>query len=196
VSGLSVLGATVAGYVLGTFPSADLVTRAATRGTVDIRRSGSGNPGGFNAIRVVGPAWGVAVIVLDACKGAVAGLVGGAIAGDAGVYAAAAAVIAGHCWPVWARFRGGKGVAAAGGSYAVAFPPFFVLGGGLALATTLAFRRTRLTVAAVTVAWVAAAVVWAAADLPMWWGPAPDLGLVLYSALGSAVLLAKFRAPS
>src|SRR5258705_13342382 len=107
-----IVGAVV-GYVVGMFPSADLVARIATRGAVDLRASGSGNPGGLNAARVLGKKWGLLVIVLDAAKGALAGFIGLAF-GDAGAYAAGPAGIAGHCWPGWNGFRGGKGVAAAG----------------------------------------------------------------------------------
>src|SRR2546421_6942387 len=99
-----VVGAAV-GYVIGMFPSADLVARLASRGSVDLRASGSGNPGGLNAARVLGRKWGLLVIVMDAAKGAVAGFVGLAI-GDAAAYAAGTGVIAGHCWPVWNGFRG------------------------------------------------------------------------------------------
>src|SRR5436190_46888 len=58
------------GYVIGMFPSADLVARIASRGSVDLRSSGSGNPGGLNAARVLGKKWGLLVIVMDAAKGA------------------------------------------------------------------------------------------------------------------------------
>src|SRR5258707_14595032 len=125
------------GYVIGMFPSADLVTRVATRGAVDIRGSGSGKPGGLNAARVLGKKWGLLVIVLDTAKGALAGFAGLAL-GDAGAYAAGTAVIAGHCWPVWNGFRGGKGVAAAGGSFAAGFPPMFPIDGLPTLAAAAA----------------------------------------------------------
>src|SRR3954469_15745237 len=110
------------------FPSADLVTRLASRGTVDLRESGSGNPGGLNAARVLGKKWGLLVIVMDAAKGALAGVVGLAM-GDPGAYAAGTGAIAGHCWPAYNGFRGGKGVAAAGGSFFTVFPPIAVVDG-------------------------------------------------------------------
>src|SRR5690349_1765058 len=91
--------AAVAGYIVGTFPTADLVTRLATRGKVDIRAAGSGNPGGLNAMRVVGKKWGALVIVVDILKGVVAGLLGWLIADEAGAYAGATAAIAGHIFP-------------------------------------------------------------------------------------------------
>src|SRR5215213_11954344 len=124
--GLQILVGALIGYVIGMFPSADLVARLASGGpdqaAVDLRAAGSGNPGGLNAARVLGKKWGLLVIVMDAAKGALAGFAGLAM-GDAGAYAAGTGVIAGHCWPVYNGFRGGKGVAAAGGSFFSVFPP-------------------------------------------------------------------------
>ncbi len=181
------------GYLIGTFPSADLVTRLATRGRVDIRSTGSGNPGGLNSMRVLGKAWGVVVILLDTAKGALAGFVGLAI-GDPAAYAAGTAAIAGHVWPVWTRFRGGRGVATAGGSFASVFPPFFAIAAVVAGLTALVTRDPALTVKVVCPVWVAAAIGWWAGDLGNGWGPVPAAGLVAYSVLGALMVLAKFRA--
>src|ERR1700716_822240 len=179
------------GYVIGMFPSADLVTRDATRGAVDLRASGSGNPGGLNAARVLGKKWGLLVIVLDTAKGALAGFVGLAF-GGAGAYAAGTAVIAGHCWPVWNGFRGGKGVAAAGGSFVAVFPPMFPIDGLTTLAVAAATRNSRLAIRAALVLWVVAAAVWWVADLPTWWGPAPGPGLLIYAVLGAGMIVVRF----
>jgi glycerol-3-phosphate acyltransferase PlsY len=179
------------GYVIGMFPSADLVTRVATRGAVDLRASGSGNPGGLNAARVLGKKWGLLVIVLDTAKGALAGFVGLAF-GGAGAYAAGTAVIAGHCWPVWNGFRGGKGVAAAGGSFVAVFPPMFPIDGLTTLAVAAATRNSRLAIRVALVVWVVAAAVWWAADLPTWWGPAPGPGLLIYAVLGAGMIVVRF----
>jgi glycerol-3-phosphate acyltransferase PlsY len=187
-----VLVGIVVGYVIGTFPSADLVTRVASRGAIDIRRAGSGNPGGLNTMRVLGRTWGLLVIALDALKGAGAGLVGLAI-GDPAAYAAGTAAIAGHVWPMWTRFRGGRGVATAGGSFASVFPPFFPIVATFAAVVTLIARRPALTMVLVCPLWVAVAVVWWAADLPNWWGPTTSIGLVVYSVLGALTVLARFR---
>lgn len=97
----------LAGYLLGTFPSADLAARAATGRADHLRRHGSGNPGGLNATQVLGRRWGVAVIAADVAKGALATRLAGGGAGTAAVV--------GHCHPVWTRFQGGKGVATAAG---------------------------------------------------------------------------------
>jgi glycerol-3-phosphate acyltransferase PlsY len=187
-----VLLGVVVGYVIGTFPSADLVTRAVTRGSVDIRQEGSGNPGGLNTMRVLGKRWGVLVIFLDALKGGLAGGAGLAI-GDAAAYAAGTAAIAGHVWPVWTRFRGGRGVATAGGSFASVFPPFFVIAAVFALVVTLIRRNPRLTMVLVCPLWIVAATVWWGADLTNWWGPEPEAGLLVYAVLGAAMVLARFR---
>lgn len=187
-----VLLGVAAGYLVGTFPSADLVTRVATRGSVDIRRAGSGNPGGLNTMRVLGKSWGLLVIALDALKGAGAGFVGLAI-GDPSAYAAGTAAIAGHVWPVWTRFRGGRGVATAGGSFASVFPPFFSIVAVFATVVTIIGRRPALTMVLVCPLWVAVAVVWWAVDLSNWWGPTTSVGLVAFSAVGALTVLARFR---
>ena len=110
-------------YLLGTFPSASLVARA---NGIDIRAVGSGNPGASNVTRMLGWRKGVWVFALDAAKGALAaglGLwAGGRPSGDL----LGGAAIVGHVFPIWSRFRGGKGVATGGGVLAVLAPVTFV----------------------------------------------------------------------
>ena len=190
--GLQIIVGALIGYVIGMFPSADLVARLASRG-IDrpSRRAGSGNPGGLNAARVLGKKWGLLVIVMDAAKGALAGFVGLAI-GDAAAYAAGTAVIAGHCWPVYNGFRGGKGVAAAGGSFFSVFPPMVPVDGLITAAVAFLGKSSRLAIKVALVVWVVAAAVWWAADLPLWWGPEPSVGLLVYAVLGAAMIQARF----
>ena len=182
----------VLGYLLGTIPSAVIVTGLATRGRVDIRAAGSGNPGGFNTIRSVGKAWGVIVILLDGGKAMLAGLLGLVLVGDGAADAAATAAIAGHIWPVWTGFRGGKGVAAAGGAVLGVFPAFFPVELVTLALGVAAFRRSRPAMLLGMTAWVVAAVVWTAFDWPNAWGPDPGAGLVVFSALGAGMVVAKF----
>ncbi len=189
--GLQIIVGVLVGYVIGMFPSADLVARVASRGAVDLRTSGSGNPGGLNAARVLGKKWGLLVIVLDATKGALAGFLGLAI-GDAAAYAAGTAVIAGHCWPVWNGFRGGKGVAAAGGSFFAVFPPMVAIDGLTTLAVVAVSRSSRLAIKVALVVWVVSAVVWWAADLSTGWGPDAGPGLLVYALLGAGMIQARF----
>ena len=103
---------------------------ARLRGGVDIRKLGSGNAGGTNALRTQGPAFAIWVIIIDIAKGWVAAAVlpGLALPGDcAGAARAQAAwlpalcafaAILGHVFPVWHGFRGGKGVATLVGAFA------------------------------------------------------------------------------
>jgi glycerol-3-phosphate acyltransferase PlsY len=106
-------------YVIGTFPSAVLVARA---NGVDIRSVGSGNPGASNVTRALGWRKGVWVFVLDAAKGAICAGLGLVVAGRPAGYALGAAAIVGHVFPMWNKFRGGKGVATGAGVFIVLLP--------------------------------------------------------------------------
>ena len=110
-------------YMLGTFPSASLVARA---NGIDIHSVGSGNPGASNVTRMLGWRKGIWVFALDAAKGALAAGVGLAVGGRPAGYALGAAAIVGHVFPIWTRFRGGKGVATGGGVVAVLSPITFL----------------------------------------------------------------------
>jgi glycerol-3-phosphate acyltransferase PlsY len=186
--------AIVAGYLLGTFPSAELITRIATRGNVDIREYGSGNPGTLNAIHAIGNAWGMVVLFLDVAKGVAAGFVGLALAGPAGAYAGATASIAGHIFPVWARFRGGKGVATSAGACLAVFPAYFPINLAVALLSAVRSGRATLGTQIGAAIWILAAAVWWAFDLPNLWGPEPGPGLLIFSVVGSALILWAFAA--
>jgi len=188
-----ILVAVALGYLLGTFPSARLAAGIATSGRVDLRRDGSRNPGGLNAMRQIGTAWGVGVILIDVAKGASAGLAGMLIAGDVGAYAAATASIAGHIFPVWAGFRGGKGVATSAGACLAVFPVFAPIDVAVAALGTIGTRRPYLTIRINAVVWVVAAALWWALALPNLWGPSPGSGLLVFSVLGAAMILGKFH---
>jgi glycerol-3-phosphate acyltransferase PlsY len=102
-------------YLLGSIPFSYLVAR---RLGVDVRRVGSGNVGATNVMRSAGKAAGLAAFVLDFLKGLLAGA-GARYVSPEGPLAAVAAVTAvlGHMYPVWLRFRGGKGVATGAGAF-------------------------------------------------------------------------------
>src|SRR3954466_7206525 len=105
MTALGVIAAGVVGYLCGSFPTADIISRIATRGTVDQRDAGSGNPGAHNAMIVLGTKWGAGVLAGDLLTGFAAGMLGQWIGGDAGAYLAATLAVAGHIYPVWSRFR-------------------------------------------------------------------------------------------
>lgn len=103
------IGWLAVGYLLGSIPFGLLLTRAAGLG--DIRRVGSGNIGATNVLRTGSKKLAAATLLLDGGKGALAVLLGCWLSGrTAGLVGGGAAVI-GHAFPVWLRFRGGKGVA-------------------------------------------------------------------------------------
>jgi acyl phosphate:glycerol-3-phosphate acyltransferase len=108
------------GYFIGSIPFALVLARY--RG-LDLREIGSGNLGAANVLRASGATAGVVVAVLDIGKGALSVLLadqlsdGSALAAMAGL-----AAIVGHIYPIWLRFRGGKGVATACGVFAVLTP--------------------------------------------------------------------------
>ena len=191
---LLVVAAAGIGYLVGTFPTADVVTRLATRGRIDIRSVGSGNPGGLNTMQAVGKGWGVAVILVDIVKGASAGLLGWFVGDTAGAYAGATAGIGGHIAPVWSHFRGGKGVATSAGAVLAVFPVYFPIDAAVAAVAAVGSRNSERVVWVSGPIWVSAAVAWWLADLPNAWGPEPTVGLPVFATLGTAMILGKFAA--
>ena len=190
--GAGVVAAAVLGYLLGSLPAADLASRVSSRGGVDLRAAGSGNPGATNAAKVLGARWGAAVLVVDVAKGVAAGFAGHALGGDAGAYLAATLVIAGHILPPWSRFRGGKGVATSAGANLAVFPAYFPIFIGLAAVLAIASRRAEVIAQVSGAAWIGAAIVWWAASLPNAWGPEPGFGLLAYAVAASVMILVKF----
>jgi len=104
-------------WLLGTFPSAQLVARARGR---DVLREGSGNPGASNVARLLGWRAGAVVLLFDFSKGALAAGAGVLIGGRAGACALGVASVIGHTLPLYRK--GGKGVATAGGALVVLYP--------------------------------------------------------------------------
>ena len=190
------LAAAALGYAAGTFPSADVATRLATTGDVDLRAAGSGNPGAANAMKVLGPAWGYGVMVADITKAAGAAAVGRRFAGGTGAHVAGTAAVVGHCWPAWNGFRGGKGVAASVGQCLATFPAYFPIDLAVAGLTSASPRWKQRAYAATAVAsacWVAGGIVWWRRRWPNLWGPPPTPALPLAAAASSAVILDRFR---
>jgi glycerol-3-phosphate acyltransferase PlsY len=141
------VAAVAGGYLLGSIPVAVLAGRA--RG-VDPRQVGDLNPGFWNMKDQLGWAGALPVLAGDTLKGTAAGLLGLTLAhgvldgrapgGVALVYAAAAAAMIGHAWPVFARLRGGRSVLTFAGGFAVICPPAFVLGVALCAGVALLLR--------------------------------------------------------
>lgn len=172
----------VGGYLLGSIPFGVVITRAAGAG--DVRNIGSGNIGATNVLRTGRKDLALATLLLDAAKGAVALLiarwmfdseVAGAIAGGAAFF--------GHLFPVWLKFKGGKGVATFFGLLIAAHWPLGLMAGATWLIVAFVLRYSSLA------ALIAAALAPIYALLPL-----PDAGLpvaqpILILSIVTAVLI-------
>lgn len=175
-------------------PSADFAARMVTGGSIDLRAAGSGNPGGMNAARLLGPRAGIGVMAADIFKGVVAAGLGGRIAGDGGAHVASVAAVAGHCYPVSKRFRGGKGVATSFGQCLATFPayaPLDVAVAVLARRVPGVKRPALVSVAVSSAGWIGASLVWWKRGLPNLWGPRPTGGLPLANAATTVVIASR-----
>ncbi|MFN7175194.1 MAG: glycerol-3-phosphate 1-O-acyltransferase PlsY [Thermaurantiacus tibetensis] len=128
------------GYLLGSVPFGLLLTRLAGAG--DIRAIGSGNIGATNVLRTGKKGLAAATLFLDAGKGAAAVLLGRHFLGEPAALAAVLGAFAGHVWPVWLAFRGGKGVATFLGSALALLP---LAGAGFAAAWLGVALATRIS---------------------------------------------------
>ena len=171
-----------AGYFLGSIPFGYLLVRA-FRGA-DVRTTGSGNIGATNVART-SPLLGLLTLALDVLKGMAA--VGIALALCPGsrtvAFVAALAAVSGHIFPVWLRFRGGKGVATGLGSFVLLTPKAVLLAMAVFVVMLAAFR------------FVSLASVTAAASLPLLAlvlreGHSAQIGMV---AISSALIILKHR---
>ena len=151
----------LAAYLVGSIPFAFLLAR---RRGIDLRRAGSGNVGASNVLRTSGVALAVLAVALDGLKGALAVLLAqGVAAGSVMPVAAGIASVAGHIYPVWLRFQGGKGVATAAGVFSVLAPMALAVAVTVFLAAVLATRI--ISVGSVSAA-LTLAIVTAVTDSP------------------------------
>ena len=138
-------------YLLGSIPFGFLLVRI-FRGQ-DVRQTGSGNIGATNVLRT-SPALGIVTLLLDALKGSTAVLIALALSGHemaalsavVAVRASAAALFAilGHMFPAWLKFRGGRGVATALGSFAIVAPKSVLVAVGVFVVVVALFRYVSL----------------------------------------------------
>ena len=115
----------LASYLIGSFPTALIIGKVFYG--IDIRKHGSFNPGATNSIRVLGKRAGIVVLLLDIGKGALAASLPYLLMVDINpLYTGLIAVI-GHCFPVFAGFRGGKAIATTAGTLLVVNPLLFLI---------------------------------------------------------------------
>ncbi|MDG0813123.1 glycerol-3-phosphate 1-O-acyltransferase PlsY [Cohnella rhizosphaerae] len=169
--------AVVVSYLLGSVSFSILFARWLRK--IDIRQHGSGNAGATNTLRVLGKGPAIAVFLLDIAKGLVAVAVGQAIAGEQGSWLAVAcglASIAGHNWPLYFRFKGGKGIATTVGALIYLAPLPVVAAGVVAIVLIVITRYVSL-----------GSMVFAAL-VPVILGLAGEIGPVFWGALVLALL--------
>lgn len=133
----------VASYLIGAIPVGFLVARAA--GGFDIRGKGSGNIGATNVLRTLGPVPAVLTLLGDVVKGYLAVRVA-EVLGPEPAWGAAGALLAvvGNCWPVFLRFRGGKGMATALGAFLALVPKAVLPSAALWIVVAAIFRYVSL----------------------------------------------------
>lgn len=154
-------------YLLGSVPFGMIVTRIAGRG--DLRQVGSGNIGAANVMRVGGLRMAGLVWILDMVKAIAAVLIGHMIGGTVFAAWCGFAAVLGHCFPVWLRFHGGKGVSCVFGILLAINPIMFVVCGIEWLVVALSLGYSSL--ASITVLCVA-----------------PILGFAISPMVGAALL--------
>ncbi len=160
---LALVVVAITGYLLGSIPTGLMVGRL-VKG-VDIRDYGSGKTGMTNTLRTLGRGPAITVLVVDLLKGAVPVLLARFLTDDARVQVAGAlAAIAGHDWPVYAGFRGGRGVATTFGATVAMMPPLGLILPLIAGLVLLPFRYVSLMSVATTTLAAAIIVILAATD--------------------------------
>jgi acyl phosphate:glycerol-3-phosphate acyltransferase len=180
-------------YLLGSIPFGYLLVRLFVGG--DVRETGSGGTGATNVTRRAGKGVGVLTLLLDLLKGMAAVLVARALlgAGEGALWwvcAAGAAVVLGHVFPVWLRFRGGKGVATGLGVFLV-LAPLATLCAALVFVVVVWLWRY-VSLGSIVAASVLPLAVWALGTLGVSdRAPAPLLAL---SILGAALIVLMHRA--
>jgi glycerol-3-phosphate acyltransferase PlsY len=177
-----------AGYLLGSVPFGLILAKIGDG--KDVRQHGSGNIGATNVSRVAGPLAGILTLILDAGKGAVAVWLAARFtehSAKAMMFAGLAALI-GHCFPVWLRFKGGKGVATGLGMFA-ALGPLAALAGFVVFVLVFLYWR-----------YVSLASLAGTAAMPLLiyllWAPghAPPLAVTIGTLIAAALIFYKHNA--
>jgi acyl phosphate:glycerol-3-phosphate acyltransferase len=182
-------------YLMGSIPFGYLIVRA--RGGGDVRESGSGGTGATNVTRRAGKWAGVLTLALDASKGVVAVVLARWFMGEETsvnwwVVAAALAAVAGHVFPVWLGFRGGKGVATGLGVF-LGLSPLAVLA-ALPVFVAVVWATRYVSLGSLTAAAVLPLCVWLLGARP---GGAPSgsyAPLMTAAVAGAALIIFKHRA--
>jgi acyl phosphate:glycerol-3-phosphate acyltransferase len=171
--------AAIIGYLLGSIPFGLVLTKLA--GTQDLRTIGSGNIGATNVLRTGRKGLAAATLILDALKGTVAVIIAGYFGGPNAAMLAGLGAFLGHLFPVWLKFKGGKGVAVYIGILIGLFWPAAILFCAIWLALAFALRYSSLSA-------LTASVI---TPLFLWWFGQPALAAL--SALLTLLLFYMHR---
>ena len=140
---VNIVIAIVIGYILGSIPFAYIIARL--KKGVDIRVIGGGNVGALNTYREIGPLYGLGVLAGDIIKGALAVLIANWLDVPlAWACVAGFAAVVGHNWPVFLKFKGGKGAATVLGVLVALTPIELLIGGGIVILLIAITRNVRL----------------------------------------------------
>lgn len=115
----------ICSYLIGSIPFSYLIPKWI--GKIDIRTMGSGNTGTTNVVRTLGMKVGVLAFIGDFLKGIIPALIGLLWLGELGGIIGGSMAVIGHCYPVWLKFKGGKGVATSAGILIVLMPDICIL---------------------------------------------------------------------
>ncbi|WP_422485217.1 glycerol-3-phosphate 1-O-acyltransferase PlsY [Gudongella sp. DL1XJH-153] len=129
-------------YLIGSFSSAYIVGKAFKK--IDIRNHGSGNAGATNALRIMGKKLGVLTFLMDFAKGVIAVLIGLGLGGYNGGIIAAFFTVVGHNWPIFFKFKGGKGIATTIGAMAIIQFPITLISVIVGIATAVISKYVSL----------------------------------------------------
>ena len=154
----NLLIACVLGYVFGSIPFGLIITNAAGLG--DVRKIGSGNIGATNVLRTGNKKLALFTLIADALKGTIPVLIASHFWGMNADVAAAFGAMAGHIFPVWLKFKGGKGVATFIGVLFGLYWPLGLMFLGVWLLTALLFRYSSLAALVATLLQPLFAMIW------------------------------------
>jgi len=150
----------VVAYLLGSISSSTIISKQFAK--IDIRNYGSGNAGATNTLRVLGAKWGLLVLVIDVLKGVIAVLIARMLTPDSDkffVCLAGLAVIIGHNWPIFFRFKGGKGIATTIGVLLTVLTGPALTAGGVAIIFLILTRYVSLAALTFTILTPLAAII-------------------------------------
>lgn len=177
--------ALLAGYLIGSVPTADGLGRLAG---VRLRETGSGNPGTNNAFRLGGPVLALAVLLIEMAKGMAAVLAGASLAADLGAVVAGLGAVAGNVYNMWYRGRGGKGLGITAGVLLAAWPTALLPALLLIALAVLVTRSSGLAALIAVVALLLMSALSAWQGWPTLWGVSRGpLLIALASGIGALV---------